>query len=867
MGPGAETRSRLSGWLHRVLALAGLALAFASFASFAADAPVHRVSRDVERVVLSDAAWALEDPSGNLTVDAVEALGRKGGMKTVRTQRISQYRLDKERAYWTWMDIVAEPGAPEEWTLEIPRPLIQNIQVFVREGGGAWKAFPEVGAELPFDTRPVDQRFFQFPVRVKAGQTTSVMVRVRHLGNATLRVVLWQPQALQKTQLPAFAFIVVYLGLMAGMLIYNLLLYFSLRDRGYLYYVCCAGCAALGIACLAGVGQQFFWGTWTWWNTRAMWVLFALSGMFSAILTRHFLHTRERLPWGDKALKVMAWVAAVVALLALGGAHIGAALGGPTQVILTLVVTSVSVVAMVRGWPGAKYLCAAWGALYLGVALPTLRLLIPMPLFAAENAFAANSFAVGSALEMILLSFALADRINFEKRQKEDAQALALGILQASQALGKETRLDKLHARMCQIVSAISGSMNVRFVLRDPDLGNWFLYDLGGVRMPVEEAGQGGFVNLEALRAVERTHQAHEDATSLVLPISPHGALDAILSLDKPANGIAPAARAAIEGIAGPLAVSLQNALLYERLEQHVDERTRELRQTQQKLLETARRAGRAEVATNVLHNVGNTLNSVNVSAELMRSELSRSRAEGLDRVAELLKSRADGVDTFLADDPMGRQVPKYLQELSDVLHHERESMKEHLSRLVANVDHIKKIVAIQQTHAGPSVMMERVVPGDLVDEALRMKEDAIAAGGIEVVREFDDLPAADIDKTRTLQILVNLIENAAHALTEGHEGPRRVTLGVQSEPGKLRFIVRDSGRGIAPEDLSRIFSHGFTTRSGGHGFGLHSCAIAATEMGGKLSVHSDGAGQGATFVLELPAVGAREALPAPGGL
>src|SRR5206468_3937091 len=123
----------------------------------------------------------------------------------------------------------------------------------------------------------------------------------------------------------------------------------------------------------------------------------------------------------------------------------------------------------------------------------------------------------------------------------------------------------------------------------------------------------------------------------------------------------------------------------------------------------------------------------------------------------------------------------------------------------------------------------------------------------VQAVREFKDVPDVTVDKQKVLQILVNLIRNAKHACDETGRPDKRLTLGIANGNGRIKISVRDNGVGIPPENLTRIFNHGFTTRKDGHGFGLHSSALAAKEMGGSLSVHSEGQGRGATFILELP--------------
>jgi C4-dicarboxylate-specific signal transduction histidine kinase len=140
-----------------------------------------------------------------------------------------------------------------------------------------------------------------------------------------------------------------------------------------------------------------------------------------------------------------------------------------------------------------------------------------------------------------------------------------------------------------------------------------------------------------------------------------------------------------------------------------------------------------------------------------------------------------------------------------------------------------------------------------LVQDSLRINEGTLRRHHVEVIREFENVPPMNVEKHKILQILVNLVRNAKHACQESDRVDKRLTVRVADGDGRIKISMMDNGVGIPPENLTRIFNHGFTTRKGGHGFGLHSGALAAKELGGSLTVHSDGPGQGAVFTLELP--------------
>jgi signal transduction histidine kinase len=279
------------------------------------------------------------------------------------------------------------------------------------------------------------------------------------------------------------------------------------------------------------------------------------------------------------------------------------------------------------------------------------------------------------------------------------------------------------------------------------------------------------------------------------------------------------------------------------------------LAQIHKQLADASRQAGMAEIANNVLHNVGNVLNSVNVSAGLIGSKLRDSKAQGLAKAVQLLNEHAADLGDFLTRDAKGKALPGYLNKLVAALAAEKQSIAEELDSLTRSIDHIKDIVATQQSYSGATSVVEPVQINDLVEDALRINAGAIARHEITVIKEYADVPPLLLDKHLVLQILVNLISNARHAVAATQDHSHRIT--VRTEIGgpanNLRIRVEDNGQGIAPENLARLFTHGFTTRKHGHGFGLHSCALAAKEMHGAIIAHSDGPGRGAVFTLELP--------------
>jgi ligand-binding sensor domain-containing protein/signal transduction histidine kinase len=303
---------------------------------------------------------------------------------------------------------------------------------------------------------------------------------------------------------------------------------------------------------------------------------------------------------------------------------------------------------------------------------------------------------------------------------------------------------------------------------------------------------------------------------------------------------------------------------LADTLSAKVAERTHELelankqiREAQDKLVTTARQAGMAEIANNVLHNVGNVLNSVNVSAQMIGSKLRDSKSAGLAKAVNLMNEHKADLGNFITLDEKGKALPGYLNKLVAVQAQEKQALTDEVESLTKSIDHIKEIVATQQSYSGKTSVAEPVQVTDLLEDALRMNIGSFAHHQINIVKEFAAVPVVLLDKHLMLQILINLISNAKHAVNAGTQQPHQIKLKVDIASGgdapRLRIRIEDNGEGIAPENLTRLFAHGFTTRKNGHGFGLHSCALAIKEMKGSINAFSDGPGRGAAFVVELP--------------
>jgi PAS domain S-box-containing protein len=278
------------------------------------------------------------------------------------------------------------------------------------------------------------------------------------------------------------------------------------------------------------------------------------------------------------------------------------------------------------------------------------------------------------------------------------------------------------------------------------------------------------------------------------------------------------------------------------------------LEETHKRLAHTSRMAGMAEVATDILHNVGNVLNSVNVSCSMVMERLQEAPATNLARIPQMLRDQAGKLDAFLTTDPKGKKIPDYLGMLAKNIEEQRTFSLGELDQLRRHIDHIKQVVAMQQNYAKVAGVEEQIEVASLIEDALHINASALDRHRVELQRDLAPVPPLLVDKHKVLQILVNLVSNAKYAVSAVERTDKIMTVRTRrAGEDCVQIQVVDNGIGIAPENLARVFAHGFTTRPDGHGFGLHSGALAATELGGSLTVQSDGPGHGATFTLELP--------------
>lgn len=285
-------------------------------------------------------------------------------------------------------------------------------------------------------------------------------------------------------------------------------------------------------------------------------------------------------------------------------------------------------------------------------------------------------------------------------------------------------------------------------------------------------------------------------------------------------------------------------------LEKKVRERTVELESIQRVALANAHEAGMAEIATGILHNIGNITNSINASAEELHRIVQGSRISTFLKANEIVRENLGNAEAFFASDPRGKILPEFYVKTGEAMAKEYEQMKEEISGIGKKIALVRDVVHTQQEYAKKGLFVETIDLAEVTDEILDLHKTSLSRHEVQVKRNYIFRPSVRVQKVKFAHILMNLVKNAKEAMKDMHS-ERELTAEIGVHPGKgIYLMIKDTGEGIAAENLEKIFTHGFTTKDDGHGFGLHFCANAMKEMGGRLAVLSDGPGRGSSFIL-----------------
>lgn len=376
-----------------------------------------RLASGATSVALAADVTVLEDSGGRLSLDDVKQRSAEFRMAPVARDAALNFGYSSS-AWWLRFDIEADPGMPRDWLLEVAFPTLDSVEYF-GPGGERLRA----GDHLPFAARPLAHRNFVFPVHLADTGTGTVWLRVASEGTLTIPLRLWQAEAFWQESVATYAMLAVYFGMLLALVLYNLLLWFSLRDHAYLTYVLFAASMAVGQLSFNGFGNQFLWPDSPVWGNLAFIIGFSATGLFGALFTRDFLNTPRNLPRLNGAVTGLA---VLFVLCMVGPLVVPYRLAGIVISLSGITFALVAVLAGLRCWrngqSGARTFLLAWTLLLVGVAVVGLRNLNLLP----TTFFSSYAMQIGSALEMLLLSFALADRINGLRGEKDLAQTESL---------------------------------------------------------------------------------------------------------------------------------------------------------------------------------------------------------------------------------------------------------------------------------------------------------------------------------------------------------------------------------------------------------------------------------------------------------
>jgi PAS domain S-box-containing protein len=385
------------------------------------------------RYVISDAFEVLADPSRELSLQQVMEPARQALFKPVKPGPTSTNFGLTRSAIWLRLTLQPDAAAPAAWLLELAYPPLDRLDLYVSQPGGGF-AHQSGGDSLPFAGRAVPHRNHVLPLTLAPGVPVTLYLRIASEGTVAAPLSLWQPAALWKQDQMSYSALSLYFGLLIGLFAYNLLLFISLRDRVYLFYVVFVAWIAMSQAALSGIGAQFLWPAWSWWIAVSISASNAASGVFGILFARQFLASRTSMPRLDLVLRVEAWfwLATVAAALLLPYV-ISVWMVTVLAIITVTTLVLVGIVSVRGGHPGARYFLIAWAVLLFGVAVLALHNIGLLP----SNAVTANALMIGSGLEMVLLSFGLANRINVAIAEKEQAQARSLAEHEVVEALSQ----------------------------------------------------------------------------------------------------------------------------------------------------------------------------------------------------------------------------------------------------------------------------------------------------------------------------------------------------------------------------------------------------------------------------------------------
>ena len=755
-----------------------------------------RLQPSTESVSLAGKMEIFEDRSGDLTLSEIMQPGVARRFKPVPTPRDLNLGYSSS-AWWLRVTVIPESGTATRWLLEVAYPSVDRVDVHVVRNG-AEISWQQAGDLQPFVDRPFPHRNLVYPIDLAAGQESTIYIRAVSEGNLTLPITLWTPDALHREDQKSYSRHALYLGALLALATYNLMLFFSLRDRRYVEYVAFALSMAVAQASLFGLSTQFLWPDLPWFANGIFPAAMSATGFFGALFTRSFLESWRTIPGLDRG------IVAMIVLFFIGifgpftpyyqafGIYIST-----IGIAFSALATIAGIVTLRRGYPGARYFLIAWTLLLVGVSLTGLRSFDVVP----TNALTSHAMQIGSALEMLLLSFALADRFNLLRREKDQAQSEAM--------IAKELVVESLLKNEQELATRVATQTRE---LRDSE---------NRLRTILDNAADG-ILTVDPSGRIESVNHAVEtwfgyDAPELV---------------GKPLETLFP------ELSSAALAERSRPALPGYRSD--ISEETGRQRDGTPLPVELAARQiqfadGRLHVV--ILHDLTERKRVENLKNEFVAivSHELRTPLTSLRGALGLLAGNAVG------------PLPEKAAQLLDAAN----SNAERLTLLINDILDFEKI-----EYGGMPFDLRRHPLWPLVMQSLAGNRGFADQHDVSLAPQLPRDPeiAVVVDEDRLIQVLTNLLSNAIKF------SPKKgaVEISMRRVGLRVRVEIRDHGPGVPEAFRSRIFqkfSRGEDPsgrRYAGTGLGLSLAKSMIEKMGGTIGYESV-AGEGATFHIELP--------------
>ncbi|MDZ3824963.1 7TM diverse intracellular signaling domain-containing protein [Pseudomonas monsensis] len=371
---------------------------------------------NTQSLPLGRSLQVFEDPSGQASIADVRAQAAAGNFKLHDKATLNAGY--SRSAFWLKIDLhyrPANPAAQRTWLLELAYPPLDHLDLYMADANGDYRLIRQTGDALPFDSREIRQNNYLFDLEFKPDQQRSVYLRLASEGSIQAPVTLWSSTAYLEDQPVRLYVLGIIYGVLLGMLVYNLFIYLSVRDTSYLYYIFYIASFGLYQLSVNGAAVEYFWPDNPWWANAATPFFIGCAGLFGSQFARSFLQTKNHSRWLDRVLiGLIAFSALVVGLSLMTSYALSLRLATLLALTFTVVIFAAGILAWWRGLRVARYFIIAWSAFLLGGIINTLMVLGLLP-----NVFLTMyASQIGSAIEVALLSLALADRINAMREQQ-----------------------------------------------------------------------------------------------------------------------------------------------------------------------------------------------------------------------------------------------------------------------------------------------------------------------------------------------------------------------------------------------------------------------------------------------------------------